>query len=382
MTWHARITTWLETRWVNPAYSGWLLLCLAIFLFIAATNTLAGWLYVMSGAMLALLLVAAVLSYQNLQSLQVERLPTDPVTVGEPIRIALTLNNLTKTPKRLMQVVDHLPPTLSPLQPQTIELVLPQACEVVSYDCPTHQRGIYRWQNLTIRTAAPLGLFWRRQTWPVRTMAIVYPQILPISQCPLIDHVGREQSLQVLDNRQAQAANEGVTRSLRPYRWGDPMRMIHWSTSARHGELRVRELEIMTSGQELLIALDSAMPWHPALFEQAVTAATSLYFYAVKQQLNVSLWTAGSGRLQGEQQVLRVMAGVQPGEAPKADELPREPLIWLTPNIHSLDSLPTASRWLLWQPTDTVVFSTPPIAPGKVINNHQALGEQLQAPVG
>ncbi len=96
MTWHARITTWLETRWVNPAYSGWLLLCLAIFLFIAATNTLAGWLYVMSGAMFALLLVAAVLSYQNLQSLQVQRLPTDPVTVGEPIRIALTLTNLTK----------------------------------------------------------------------------------------------------------------------------------------------------------------------------------------------------------------------------------------------------------------------------------------------
>jgi uncharacterized protein (DUF58 family) len=300
------------------------------------------------------------------------------VTVGEPLPVTLALTNPTNQPKGLMQIVDHLPAALSPVQTHTVELVPPQGREVIRYDYPTQRRGVYRWQNLEIRTAAPLGLFWRRQTWPLRTIAIVYPQILTLRHCPLIDDVGRERSLQVLDHRRSQAANEGVTRSLRPYRWGDPMRMIHWSTSARHGELRVRELEMMTSGREVLIALDSAMPWDRELFEQAVSAATSLYFYAVKQQLNISLWTAGMGRLRGAQQVLRVMAGVMPGEAPKAQELPREPLIWLTQNINSLDSLPAGSRWLLWQPTDTVVLNAKPIAPGKVIEHDRPLVEQLQ----
>jgi len=47
---------------------------------------------------------------------------------------------------------------------------------------------------------------------------------------------------------------EGLTRSLRPYRLGDPTRLIHWRTSARYGELRVRELEVMTGGKKLLSA--------------------------------------------------------------------------------------------------------------------------------
>jgi uncharacterized protein (DUF58 family) len=379
MNWRKnRITTWLETRWVNPSYSGWLLTCLALFLFIAATNTLAGWLYVMSGGMLALLLVAAVMSYQNLRSLQIRRLPIDPVTIGEPLQIGLALMNPTKTPKGLMQVVDQIPPGLGLVQCQTVELVPAQGREVVHYDYPTERRGVYRWQNLAVRSAAPLGLFWRRQVWPVRTTAIVYPAILPISRCPLIDEVGRERSLQVLDNRRSQAGNEGITRSLRPYRWGDPMRMIHWSTSARQGELRVRELEMMSSGREVMIAIDSAMPWDPELFEQAVTAATSLYFYAVKQQLNISLWTAGTGKLRGAKQVLRVMAGVMPGEAPKTDGMPQEPLIWLTPNVQSLAYLPVGSRWLLWPMTDAVVLDGTAIGRGKVMERDRDLGAQLQ----
>ncbi|MBE9031502.1 DUF58 domain-containing protein [filamentous cyanobacterium LEGE 11480] len=378
MTWRTRFTTWLETRWVNPAYSGWLLTCLAVFLFIAATNTLAGWLYVMSGAMLALLLVAAIMSYRNLRSLQVRRVPVDPVTVGDPLQISFALMNSTKTPKGLMQVVDQLPPDLGEAKAHTVEIVPAQGREVVSYDYPTERRGIYRWQNLVVRTAAPLGLFWRQQTYGQRTTAIVYPQILPIARCPLIDSVGRERSLQVLDNRRAKAANEGVTRSLRPYRWGDPMRMIHWSTSARHGELRVRELEMMSSGRQVLIAIDSAMPWDTELFEQAVTAATSLYFYGVKQQLNISLWTAGSGQLRGAQQVLRVMAGVMPGEAPQAESMPELPLIWLTQNINSLDTLPAGSRWMLWQPAGQVVLNVPPLAKGMVVEHDRPLGEQLQ----
>lgn len=53
-----RITTWLENHWVNPAYGGWLIGGLALFFFGAATNTMAGWLYVISGIMIAIMAAA------------------------------------------------------------------------------------------------------------------------------------------------------------------------------------------------------------------------------------------------------------------------------------------------------------------------------------
>jgi uncharacterized protein (DUF58 family) len=56
-------------------------------------------------------------------------------------------------------------------------------------------------------------------------------------------------------------------RSLRPYRISAPTRVIHWRTSAPYGELRVPELEIITGGQEVITALDSAANWQEEQFE-------------------------------------------------------------------------------------------------------------------
>ncbi len=71
----SRSTRWLETHWVNPAYIGWILGALALFFFMAATNTLSGWLYVMSGVIFALLAIASTLSTRNLKGIAVTRRP-------------------------------------------------------------------------------------------------------------------------------------------------------------------------------------------------------------------------------------------------------------------------------------------------------------------
>jgi uncharacterized protein (DUF58 family) len=375
MNWLQRITDWLETRWLNPAYSGWLLGSLALFLFIAATNTLSGWLYVISGLIFALLTVAAILSHRNLQSLQVRRSTIPPVTAGDPIAISITLINQSSGPKSLLQIWDILPPGLGEAAAQTIEHIPAQSRQTHTYQHPTTTRGIYRWQNISIRSAAPLGLFWRRRRWQERVSATVYPPIVPLQRAPIIDEMGQDFSLQVLDNRRARTSTEGMTRSLRPYRWGDPMRMIHWSTSARHGELRVREMETMTSGRSIVICLDSASTWDRDSFEQAVSAATALYFYAVKQQLNVSFWTAHTGKLRGAEQVLQVLAGVMPGEAINHPPL-TEPVIWLTQSLSHLESLPAASRWLLWQ-THSVVLNGSGRTKGQIVDVTRPIGPQL-----
>ena len=367
------LAQWFETRWVAPAYSGWLLTGLASFFFAAATNTMAGWLYVISGVMLALLAIAAILPMRSLRDIHVGRSPISPVSVGDCLTLEVWLENRSLRTKTLILVQDMLPTGLSQPTKTAIELIAAGTTYRWIYEIQATQRGIYRWQTVQLRTATPLGLFWCRRDRLVKAAAIVYPIVLPLSQCPLIDAMRLDPTLQRLSDRQTQAATEGLTRTLRPYRWGDSIRLVHWRTSARYGELRVRELETYTGGEAIVIALDSGAIWQPEDFEQAVIAAASLYFYARRHQVSVNLWTAATGQIQGEAIVLETLAATQPGEpAPgepasgepasgepaSGEPAPRQPgrerstslpLVWLTANVQSLSALPSGSRWLLWQ---------------------------------
>src|SRR4028119_1925480 len=104
-----RTNDWLETHWVTPAYAGWLLAGIAICFFGAATNTMAGWLYVISSVTFALLGLAAVLPARSLRHLKVHRSPIPPVTVGDQLTIEIEIENQTNQPKTLVQFKDVLP---------------------------------------------------------------------------------------------------------------------------------------------------------------------------------------------------------------------------------------------------------------------------------
>jgi uncharacterized protein (DUF58 family) len=302
---------------------------------------------VLSGGGLALLGVAAVLPGKSLRSLEVRRRTIEPVSAGDRITVELEIENRARQPKTLLQVVDILPFVLGEPVVRPIEVIEPNSIYRDTYYLEVRQRGVYRWQEVNLRTAAPLGLFWCRRSRPVKAVAVVYPQVLPLSTCPLIDRIGQEDSPQFYNRSRSQTATEGLTRNLRPYRHGDPTRLIHWRTSARYGELRVRELEVAAGGQEIIIALDSSEAWQPEEFERAVTVAASLYFYASKRLLNVKLWTAGTGLVSGNRVVLETLAAVNAGED-ASDNRPKLPIIWLTQNSASLSTLSPGSRWVLW----------------------------------
>ncbi|MCU0570277.1 MAG: DUF58 domain-containing protein [Oculatellaceae cyanobacterium Prado106] len=369
-----RFTTWLESRWVAPSYSGWLMGGLAIFFFAAATNTMAGWLYVISGVMLALLILGAVLAGRSLKSLQMVRSPISPVSVGDALTLNLAIDNPSPLAKSLIQIQDEWPGGLTSSIPHVIDLIPPRSLYRWMEQPIAQRRGIYRWDTVQLRTAAPLGLFWCKRSYPVPGRAIVYPTVLPLSQCPLIDQMGEDQNA-LATREQFQNASEGLTRSLRPYRWGDSTRLIHWRTSARYGELRVRELENYTSGQEIIIGLDSAAAWPTEAFEQAVIAAASLYFYALQHQIRPQLWTAATGMIEDDQQVLEALAATQFSETPLSTAMPHPPCLWLTAIPDSIAFLPTGSRWLFWE---TPGNPAPPPSSGQIIHPDRPLQPQLQ----
>jgi len=375
-----RLQTWLEVHWVLPDYSGWVMTGLAVFFFAAATNTMAGWLYAISGVMFALLGMGLVQPGRSLRSLQVLRRPTEPVSVGDTVVMEVDVCNQSRRPQLLLQVTDCRPEALEGDCQTVIERLPAFGSHRWSQPLVAKRRGLYRWQGVELRTAAPLGLFWRRRQETARATVVVYPTVLPLSHCPLIDELGQEDSRLTPSLVQSQLATEGVTRTLRPYRWGDSTRMIHWRTSARYGELRIRELEMFTGGQEVILALDTHASWAEAAFESAVVAAASLYFYAQRRGLTANLWTAETGMIRGDRLVLEALAAVMPNATAKSPPLPTTPVIWLTAEPDGISALPAGSRWLLWSTEGT---PTPPSAlhAGRLILPKEPLQTQLQAVV-
>jgi uncharacterized protein (DUF58 family) len=370
------ITKWLETNWVTPAYAGWLLMIISICFFGAATNTMAGWLYVLSGVGIALLGVGAILPARSIQALTISRMSILPVTAGADLAVTLTIYNPTDRIQSLFQVQDLAP--FNRFQPPTtvVEAIDPHREHQWVYHQPTEQRGVYQWEQIALRSGAPIGLFWCQRYRQAQAVAYVYPQVLKLDRCPLIDGMGAETKTKQFANRRLETAQEGVTRSLRPYRYGDSFRLVHWRTSARYGEFQVRELEIDRGGQDVVIYLDSSANWLAADFEQAVIAACSLYFYGRKSpHLNVKLWTAGTGLISGDRHVLETLAAVQMDEPNRAEILATS-LVYLTSQPQKLANLPPGSRWALWT-VDRVSPKTP--IPGIIINPNQPLQTQLSS---
>ena len=371
-----RLQSWLENRASSPSYGGLVLLLIAISFFGAATNTMVGWLYALSGLIFALLALGAILPPRTLKPLQIKRSPIYPVSAGDPLTIELIIKNPTPQPKTLLKIIDHLPNAFGKPAERAIELIPPQETYNWIYTTQARQRGVYRWSDVDLLTAAPLGLFWSRRHRQVKATAVIYPFVLPLKRCSLLDTLGEEDSDQFPQEKRFQAATVGLTRGLRPYRRGDSPRLIHWRTSARYGELRVRELELAFGGQDVVICLDSAIAWDEQVFEDAVIAAASLYFYARRSQLNVKLWTAGTGLIQSQQDVLEVLAAVNFQETQLHDP-PSVPLIWLTSNPNEAKALPSGSRWLYFSPEETNAAVTSHFS-GLTINTAESLQQQLQ----
>ncbi len=374
------LNSWLESRFCTPSYAGWILGGVGICFFGAATNTMVGWLYAMSGIIFSLMGLAAVLAWRSLKEIQVRRLPILPISAGDELTVTVEVINASQKPKTLLQVWDLLPFVLSPPKQIPIELIASQGTYSWVYHLTPQRRGVYSWGEVQLRTGNPLGLFWCRRSREVHSKAVVYPQVLPLKSCPLVDSLGQDESNQFISERRHKSSTEGLTRALRPYRIGDPTRLIHWRSSARYGDLRVRELEIATGGEEVIICLDSAASWESEAFESAVVAVASLYFYAASCQMDAKFWSASSGLIQGQQIVLETLAAISQGEDLLHHQLPSQAIIWLTANPSSLNSLPSGSRWVLFPENPEAIHKqTKLLVPGLIINPENPLQTQLMS---
>jgi uncharacterized protein (DUF58 family) len=145
-------------------------------------------------------------------------------------------------------------------------------------------RGPVDAKNWVLEASDPLGLFTYRRRRSDAEIAIVLPRFASLTARPEV----RELEASVAAPR----AGSGTEMfGVREYRPGDPLRRIHWRSSARHGELVVREYE-PPGVQTLGIFCDPA-PATKEVADQIARLAASEAWDCIRDGGRVVLWAPG-----------------------------------------------------------------------------------------
>ncbi|GJL80305.1 MAG: hypothetical protein NPINA01_32940 [Nitrospinaceae bacterium] len=151
------------------------------------------------------------------------------------------------------------------------------------------KRGLLRIAGFQVSTSFPFGFFYKKKFLPEIMETVVFPVIQPV-HLPPPSHPSAE--------------GQGIVRhqgeeifALKEYREGDPLNAVHWKSSAKTGNLRVKEL--LTEGEQsftLFLNLKDSQTNRQvpeAILEERVSEAASLSYNLIRRGDEVSLKTEG-----------------------------------------------------------------------------------------
>ncbi|MGW3795801.1 DUF58 domain-containing protein, partial [Micromonospora arida] len=217
------------------------------------------------------------------------RADPDRVARGEPASMTLTVRNTGRLRSANLLAEDRCGQRTVPVP---VLRLRPGRDTEVRYDVPTDRRGVVPVGPLRVTRRDPLGLVALARPYGAAVPVWVHPRIHPLTAVPR--GAGRS-----LDGRVDGVPHGSITfDSLREYVVGDELRRVHWRTSARVGELMVRE-NVDTSLPRLVVLLDNRVAAHPQRvggvaesFESACEAAASIVTAAHRADLPVLLLLA------------------------------------------------------------------------------------------
>lgn len=159
------------------------------------------------------------------------------------------------------------------------------------YQLPGLARGRQVIGPLTIRVIDPFGLASRRWQSGPQTVVLVYPRVQQVRTPPSWG----SDDLRPSAYRPSSRATSGEDFvGLRAFQSGDDLRRVHWPSSARRGELLVRQLETPAQGR-VTVRLDTTIgasgDSDDAAFEASVSAAASILTASARDRLDVRLTT-------------------------------------------------------------------------------------------
>ena len=142
-----------------------------------------------------------------------------------------------------------------------------------AYRLPTQQRGIFQVGPLEVSNADSFGLAQVTRPVAAATELTVYPRIDQIA--PLPQTRGHD-PLAGADHPTALGLSGEDFYGLREYQVGDDLRRVHWPSTARLGELMIRQHEMPWQGRATVLLDVRAAVHNSESLELAVSAAASI----------------------------------------------------------------------------------------------------------
>jgi uncharacterized protein (DUF58 family) len=273
----------------EPARSGRGIFLLGILLTLIGLLTRNLWLALLGFGALSGPIVGSLLR-PRLDRLEVELAPASRATVGEPARLLVQVHNRGRA---------SLPPIVLTCRSdgfEPVRLRVPPLAPGHGGRLDSEQLPARRGESATawvrIESRAPFGLTRRHQVVRCRPAepVLVHPRRMPPERLDQLGGEGERPS-GVRDRDGSQPW------SMRDYRPGDPVRLVHWRSSARRGELVVVEPERTVAERVAVLAVGASPDpaWEEALARAAWTVADLL-----ARGGEVTLATAGSAGATGD----------------------------------------------------------------------------------
>jgi len=207
--------------------------------------------------------------------------------VGDRMRVTYTLRNSSRLPKPWLEI--HNPTTLPGGLPGRAITLRGRTERSWLIRAPLSRRGHFRIEPLHIRTGDPFGFFEASATVGQGISVVVYPRLeaLPRWKLPTAalegSHATPVRALQTTP----------LATTVRPYAPGDAMNRIHWKTTARHGEIQVKEFDLeQTADAWIILDLQRGIQTgkgDESTVEAAIRAAAAIADKALQENRAVGL---------------------------------------------------------------------------------------------
>lgn len=221
------------------------------------------------------------------------RLPP-PASAGETWGYDVTVVNLSAgTLTNLLVEERALPAELRPVEePPVIARLEPGAEATVRLKVRCRRRGVFAFGALQITSAAPSGLVKTGARIRVVDRVIVFPAFKPLEHADV--PVGRTHQPGGVPFA-SQVGESTELHGLRPWREGDRMRDVNWSTYARTGHLVVREYQEEYFAR-LALVVDIAAPRaiDEAEVERAISLGAAITDALARQDFLIDIFAAGN----------------------------------------------------------------------------------------
>jgi uncharacterized protein (DUF58 family) len=238
----------------------------AVALLLVARTTGAGWTLVVVCCVAAVVGIGAVWPLVVVRRVRVSfDVPADG-TVGRPLEVTATVTGV-RSPLRLRLVAPAAPMVAAAAPATGAVTVVPTA------------RGVVTEVTAEVDVGAPVGLVWCRRRI---TTSLARP--LEVAPRPIEEALAAS----VLA---ARPGGEAV-RTLREYVPGDPAKLVHWPSTARRGQLVVKELE---EPDQPGLVLRVELAGDPETVETIASRAMGAALGGLRAGLQVTLLTRDAG---------------------------------------------------------------------------------------